>query len=125
MNVQYYEIVGSSPDRVNLKTIKLVFVASLVLALLRRKSKDWLARNRNNVSQGSDMPIRGLLFQFSTIKIQPSSDAYHNYASSNLQLYLLYLLSWKYIFLSVSSLWSMLSYGPQADPTLVLQFVEV
>jgi hypothetical protein len=62
--------LSPSPYRVNLKTIKLVFVASLVLALLRRKSKDWLARNQNNVSQGSDMPIRGLLFQFSTIKIR-------------------------------------------------------
>jgi hypothetical protein len=32
-------------------------------AALRRKSKDWLARNKNNVSEWSDMPIRGLLFQ--------------------------------------------------------------
>jgi hypothetical protein len=30
---------------------------------LRRKSKDWLARNQNNVSESSDMSIRGLLFQ--------------------------------------------------------------
>jgi hypothetical protein len=30
---------------------------------LRRKSKDWLARNQNNVSEGSDMSHRGLLFQ--------------------------------------------------------------
>ena len=35
------------------------------------KSKDWLARNQNNVSEWSDMSIRGLLFQWaSTIKIQ-------------------------------------------------------
>ena len=32
-------------------------------AALRRKSKDWLARNQNNVSEGSDMSHRGLLFQ--------------------------------------------------------------
>ena len=32
-------------------------------AALRRKSKDWLARNQNNVSEWSDMSIRGLLFQ--------------------------------------------------------------
>ena len=32
-------------------------------AVLRRKSKDWLARNQNNVSEWSDMSIRGLLFQ--------------------------------------------------------------
>jgi hypothetical protein len=32
-------------------------------AALRRKSKDWLARNQNNVSEWSDMSIRGMLFQ--------------------------------------------------------------
>jgi hypothetical protein len=30
---------------------------------LRRKSKDWSARNQNNVSDLSDMSTRGLLFQ--------------------------------------------------------------
>ena len=38
---------------------------------LRSKSKDWLARNQNNVSEWNDMSIRGLLFPWSsTIKIQ-------------------------------------------------------
>jgi len=32
-------------------------------ATLRRKSKDWLARNQNNVSEWSDMSTCGLLFQ--------------------------------------------------------------
>ena len=32
-------------------------------AALRRKSKDWLARNQNNVSEWSDMSTCGLLFQ--------------------------------------------------------------
>ena len=32
-------------------------------AALRRKSKDWSARNQDNVSEWSDMSIRGLLFQ--------------------------------------------------------------
>jgi hypothetical protein len=32
-------------------------------AALRRKIKDWLARNQNNVSEWSDMSIRGLLLQ--------------------------------------------------------------
>jgi hypothetical protein len=32
-------------------------------AALRRKSKDWLARNQHNVSEWSDMSTRGLLFQ--------------------------------------------------------------
>jgi hypothetical protein len=32
-------------------------------APLRSKSKDWLTRTQNNVSEWSDMSIRGLLFQ--------------------------------------------------------------
>ena len=32
-------------------------------AVLRRKSKDWFARNQNNVPEWSDMSIRGLLCQ--------------------------------------------------------------
>ena len=32
-------------------------------AALRRKSKDWLVRNQNNVSEGSDMSTYELLFQ--------------------------------------------------------------
>ena len=32
-------------------------------AALRRKSKDWLAWNQNNVPQWSDMYTRGLVFQ--------------------------------------------------------------
>ena len=42
-------------------------------AELRSKNKDWLARNQNNVSEWSDILIRGLLLQrASTIKIQLS-----------------------------------------------------
>jgi hypothetical protein len=48
-------IVGLSLGRVKSKTIKLVFVASLLsMQYLRRKSKDWLAWNQD---------IRRLLFQ--------------------------------------------------------------
>ena len=32
-------------------------------AALRRKSKDWLARNQDNVSELGDISTRGLLFQ--------------------------------------------------------------
>ena len=32
-------------------------------AALRRKSKDWLVRNQNNVSEWGDISIRGVLFQ--------------------------------------------------------------
>jgi hypothetical protein len=30
---------------------------------LRKTSKDWLARNQNNVSEWTDMSVRGLLFR--------------------------------------------------------------
>jgi hypothetical protein len=30
---------------------------------LRKKNKDWLARNQDNMSEWDDMSIRGLLFQ--------------------------------------------------------------
>ena len=36
---------------------------SVMQTVLRRKSKDWLARNQNNVSEWGHMSIRGLLFQ--------------------------------------------------------------
>ena len=40
---------------------------------LKSKSKDWIARNQDHVSEWSDMSIRGLFFQWaSTIKIQLS-----------------------------------------------------
>ena len=32
-------------------------------AALRRKRKDWLARNQDNVSEWGDMSVRGMLFQ--------------------------------------------------------------
>ena len=57
---------GFGPGRVKPKAIQLH-------AALRSKNKDELARNKNNVSEWSDMSIRGLLFQWaSTIKIQLS-----------------------------------------------------
>ena len=47
-------------------------------AALRSKSKDWLARNQNNVSGWSDMSNRGLLFRWaSTIQIQLSVLVYY------------------------------------------------
>ena len=46
---------------------------SALHAASRRKSKDWSARNQNNVSEWSDMYIRGLLIQLAnTINIQLS-----------------------------------------------------
>ena len=42
-------------------------------AALRRKNKDWLALDRDNVSEWGEMSLRRLLFQCaSTIKIQLS-----------------------------------------------------
>ena len=36
-------------------------------AALRRKSKDWLAQNQNNVSEWSNVSIHGLLFQWAPL----------------------------------------------------------
>ena len=45
---------------------------------LRKKSKDWLARNQDNVSKWSDTSIRGLLLQTaSTINIKLSRPHHH------------------------------------------------
>jgi hypothetical protein len=44
------------------KNHELAFVQCYGAALMR-KSKDWFARNQNNVSEWSDMSICGLLFQ--------------------------------------------------------------
>jgi hypothetical protein len=41
-------------------------------AAFRRKSKDWLARNQDNVSEWSAMSTRELLFSELTLKIQLS-----------------------------------------------------
>jgi hypothetical protein len=54
--------VGSSPDRVEPNKIGMCCFSTL-RAALHRKSKDWLARNHDNVSEWDDMAIRGLLFQ--------------------------------------------------------------
>jgi hypothetical protein len=63
--------VGSSSGRVKPKTIKLAFVASPLSVQHSGERADWLARIQDDVSQGSDMSIRELLFQYvSKIKIQ-------------------------------------------------------
>ena len=43
--------------------IGICYFSAMHAVLLRRKNKDWLARNQNNVSEWSDMSIHGLLFQ--------------------------------------------------------------
>jgi uncharacterized HAD superfamily protein len=63
-------VIDGGVNQVKPKTNKLVFVTSQYAAL-RRKSKDWLARNQDNVSEWSDISTHGLLFQWaSTMKIQ-------------------------------------------------------
>ena len=39
-----------------------IYCFSAKHAALRKKSKEWLARNQNNVSEWSDISTRGLLF---------------------------------------------------------------
>ena len=58
------KIVGSSPDRVKPKTMKLIYVGSpLSTQHYEERAKTGLARNQNNVSEWNNMSTRGLLFQ--------------------------------------------------------------
>jgi hypothetical protein len=65
---------GFEPQSGQTKDYKIgICCFSAKQASLRRKSKDGLAWNQDNVSEWGDMSIRGLLFQLaSTIKIQLS-----------------------------------------------------
>jgi hypothetical protein len=61
-------IVGSSTDRVKPKTMHFVICSfSAKHAASRRKSKDWLARNQDNVSELFDMSI--LDYRFSKLAL--------------------------------------------------------
>jgi hypothetical protein len=54
----------------SIKTLELFRLVFFCFSL-KSKSKGWMARNQNHVSEWSDMSIRGLLIQWaSTIKIQ-------------------------------------------------------
>ena len=63
---------GFEPRSGQTKDYKIgIYCFSANHTALRRKSKDWLARNQNNVSEWSDISTRRLLFQWaSTIKIK-------------------------------------------------------
>ena len=55
---------GFEPRSAQTKDYKIGICCSTTKhAVLRRKNTDWLARNQNNVSEWSNMSIRGLLFQ--------------------------------------------------------------
>ena len=55
---------GVKPWSGHIKVYKIgICCFSAKHAVLRRKSKDWLARNKDNVSEWGNMSIRGLLFQ--------------------------------------------------------------
>jgi hypothetical protein len=55
---------GFEPRSAQVKNYKIgICCFSAKHAALRRKSKDLLARNQNNVSEWSDISTRGLLFQ--------------------------------------------------------------
>jgi hypothetical protein len=54
---------GFEPRSGQTKDYKIGICCFSAKHALRRKSKDWLARNQNNVSEWSNMSTRGLLFQ--------------------------------------------------------------
>ena len=66
--------LGFEPRSAQIKDYKIgICCFSAKHVALKRKSKDWLARNQNNVSEWKDMSTRGLLFQWaSTLKIELS-----------------------------------------------------
>ena len=66
---------GFEPGSGQIKVNKIgICCFSAKHATLRTKSKDWLARNQDNVSEWSDMSTHGLLFQWaSTITVQLST----------------------------------------------------
>ena len=54
---------GFKPQSGQTKDYKIgIFCFSAKHTALRRKSKDWLTRNQNNVPEWSDMSTRGLCF---------------------------------------------------------------
>ena len=54
---------GFEPRSGQTNDYKIIVCFSAKHTALRRKSKEWLARNQDNVSEWDDMSIRGLLFQ--------------------------------------------------------------
>ena len=54
---------GLEPDRIKPKSKSGICCFSTKHAALRRKSKDWLTRNQDNVFEWGDMSIHGLLLQ--------------------------------------------------------------
>ena len=54
--------LACSPQTKDYK-ISVCCFSTIKHAALRRKSKDWLAQNQDNVSEWNDMSICGLLFQ--------------------------------------------------------------
>ena len=61
--------LGLYPRSVQTKDYKIgICCFTAKHAALRKNSKDWLAWNRDNVSEWSDMSICGLLFQWASIK---------------------------------------------------------
>ena len=74
--------MGSSTDGVKLKTIKLVFFGiTPKQPALRRKSKDWLAQNQDNVSKWGDVSIHGLASVNCKLEGEPVSLTFHSVLS--------------------------------------------
>ena len=66
-NIITFTNINEHSTMKNNHLLKLVYWYLLLLrklTALRRKNKDWLARNQNNVSELSDVSIRRLLFHY-------------------------------------------------------------
>jgi hypothetical protein len=60
-----------------------VYEIGICYAALRRKSKDGLARNQNNVSEWSDMSTCGLLLQWATQGVGLVQSELHHHPIEN------------------------------------------
>jgi len=64
LNKDYYFTILKKRSWVQTKDYKIgISCFSGKHAAFRRKSKDWLVRNQDNMSEWGDMSIHGLLFQ--------------------------------------------------------------
>ena len=77
--------MGLSTGRVKPKTIKSTFAVSLLSkqAALRGKNKDWLARNKDNLTQLRNMFTHELLHQPNHVGLVKSGHQ-HDYTECNL-----------------------------------------
>ena len=77
---------------------------------LRRNSKDWLARNRDNVSELSNMSVCRQLFQCFTIKIDLIQSRHHYHLVEYNLFFPWFTGSWKFAHWALNYNYSLIQY---------------